>query len=215
MLSQLARITFTALALIGLVGSAQAAPMLVQEEELLLDNCDGSGCDGVTLYLNVQEFEDNGDNYFIVTYTINSDNYTNGDELMGFNQIGWKAIKDWTLGDPGTTVLSSPTDPLDTWNPIFDDPIASGSLCDTSAGDTDKVCITGYVDITGGGDYTWVFRIEDGTLMDTSEWHLGAQFANSRLRHKGHIISAEVPEPSAALLFALGAIVVTRAARRR
>jgi hypothetical protein len=60
-----------------------------------------------------------------------------------------------------------------------------------------------------------VFRIEDGTLMDTSEWHLGAQFANSRMRHNGHIISAQIPEPTAALLFGLGVIVVTRATRRR
>ena len=72
------------------------------------------------------------------------------------------------------------------------------------------------IDITAGGDYTWTFRIDDGTLItDTSEWHLGAQYANGHYRAKGKIISAAVPEPTAAVLFGLGAILVTRRVRRR
>jgi hypothetical protein len=116
-------------------------------------------------------------------------------------------------------VLSSPTDPLQDWNPIYDDPIASGSLCDTSSGDTDKVCIHGFVDITGGGDYTWTFRIDDGTLiLDPEEWHLGAQYANGHYRTNGKIISASaapIPEPTAALIFGMGALMVARTVRRR
>ena len=104
---------------------------------------------------------------------------------------------------------------------VYDDPIASNSLCDKSNGNTDKVCIFGYVNVTGGGDYTWTLRIGDGTLItDTSEWHLGAQYADGQYRSAGHIISAEggtppVPEPTAALLFGLGALLVTRSVRRR
>jgi hypothetical protein len=64
-------------------------------------------------------------------------------------------------------------------------------------------------------DYTWTFLIEGGTLMDTDEWHLGAQYANGPNRSQGQIISAQVPEPTAAVLFGLGAILVTRRARRR
>jgi hypothetical protein len=191
----------------GFAGTAQAA--LLQYAELTLNDCDSMGCEGSTLFLSVQE-EAGGS--FLVTYTINTDNYT-GDR-MGFNQIGFKAIKDWTTGE----VLSSPTDPTQTWNPIFDDPIASGSLCDTSNGDTDKVCIHGFVDVTSGGDYTWTFRIDDGTLvMDTSEWHLGAQYANGHYRANGKIISASsapIPEPTAALLFGMGALLVARSTRR-
>ncbi len=207
MISQLTRFAFTALALIGFAGSAQA----LQFAELTLDDCDAMGCEGSTLYLSVQE-EAGGS--WLVTYTINTDDYTGG--LIGFNQIGFKAISDWTTG----TVLSSPVGSITDWNPIYDDPIASNSLCDTSNGDTDKVCIHGFVDITAGGDYTWTFRIDDGTLItDTSEWHLGAQYANSRYRSRGHIISAEggappVPEPTAAVLFGLGALLVSRRLKR-
>jgi len=209
MLSRLTGWMFAALALVGFAGSAQA----LQFAELTLNDCDAMGCEGSTLYLSVQE-EAGGS--WLVTYTINTDGYT-GDRL-GFNQIGFKAISGWTSG----TVLSSPVGSMTDWNPIFDDPIASNSLCDTSNGDTDKVCIHGFVDITAGGDYTWTFRIDDGTLItDTSQWHLGAQYANGHYRARGQILSAEggggptVPEPAAAVLFGLGALLVTRSARRR
>ena len=57
-------------------------------------------------------------------------------------------------------------------------------------------------------------------ITDTSNWHLGAQYADGLYRSRGHIISAEgggtpVPEPTAAVLFGLGAILVTRSVRRR
>jgi hypothetical protein len=137
----------------------------------------------------------------------------------GFNQIGFKAIDGWTSGSVLSSPVGLPAGPLPAI--VYDDPIASNSLCDTSNGDTDKVCIHGYVNITSGGDYTWTFRIDDGTLItDTSEWHLGAQYADGRFRSAGHIISAEggtppVPEPTAALLFGLGALLVTRSVRHR
>jgi len=51
--------------------------------------------------------------------------------------------------------------------------------------------------------------------MDVGEWHLGAQYAGGPWRSSGHIISAQVPEPTAAMLFGLGAILVTRRVRRR
>jgi hypothetical protein len=205
MVSNLGRFVMVVLLVAGFAGAAQAAAL--QYAELTLNDCDSMGCEGSTLFLSVQE-EAGGS--FLVTYTINTDNYT-GDR-MGFNQIGFKAIKDWTSG----TVLSSPTDPLQDWNPIYDDPIASGSFCDTSGGDTDKVCIHGFVDTTLGGDYTWTFRIDDGTLM-LDEWHLGAQYANGHYRTNGKIISASavpVPEPTAALLFGMGALLVARSTRR-
>jgi hypothetical protein len=211
MISHLAQFAVTALVLVGFAGSAQALAFA----ETTLNNCDAFGCEGSTLYLSVQE-EVGGS--FLVTYTINTTNYT-GDRV-GFNQIGFKAIDGWTTG----TVLTYPAGSLTNWNPIYDDPIASNSLCDTSKGDTDKVCITGFVDITAGGDYTWTFRIDDGTLItDTAEWHLGAQYTplSEAGRARGKIISANgsgsppMPEPTAALLFGLGAVLVLRSAQRR
>jgi len=210
MISHLVRFTFAVLALVGFAGSAQA----LQFAELSLDDCDAFGCEGSTLYLSAQE-EAGGS--WLVTYTINTDGYTGS--KAGFNQIGFKAIDDWTSGTVLTSPGGLPSGPLPAF--VYDDPIASNSLCDTSNGDTDKVCIFGFVDITGGGDYTWTFRIDDGTLItDTSEWHLGAQYADGRFRSRGKIISAEggaqpVPEPTAAVLFGLGALLVTRSVRRR
>ena len=58
-------------------------------------------------------------------------------------------------------------------------------------------------------------------MADTSEWHLGGQYADGRLRSPGHVISTDgggtvpVPEPTAAVLFGLGALLVTRSVRRR
>jgi hypothetical protein len=201
MVSIFARIACTTLLLAGFAGSAQAATM-----ELFLDDCDAMGCEGSTLYLSVEE-EAGGT--WLVTYTINTDNYTG--DLAGFNQIGFKAIQDWTSG----TVVTQPAGSIGDWNPVFEAPIHSNSLCDPNSGNTSMVCVTDFVDITGGGDYTWTFRLEGGTLMDTSEWHLGAQYAGGPWRSTGHIISAQVPEPTAAMLFGLGAILVTRRVRRR
>ena len=91
MILHLARFALTALALIGFAGSAQALPL--QYAELTLNDCDAMGCEGSTLYLSVQE-EAGGS--FLVTYTINTDNYTGN--LAGFNQAGFKAIDGWTTG---------------------------------------------------------------------------------------------------------------------
>jgi hypothetical protein len=206
MASFLTRFSMIAFALVGFASSAQA----LQFADLTLNDCDSMGCEGSTLYLSVQE--EVGGSWF-VTYTINTDNYTGS--LAGFNQIGFKAVSGWTTG----TVLSSPVGSVTDWNPVFESPIASNSLCEKTNGNTSKVCVAGFVNVTGGGDYTWTFRIDDGQLItDTSEWHLGAQYANGRFRSTGHLISTDaqpVPEPTAAVLFGLGALLVTRSMRRR
>ena len=206
MVTKITRIVCAALLLVGVAGSAQGALMY---SELTLNDCDLMGCEGSTLFLSVQE-EAGGT--WLVTYTINTDNYTGS--LAGFNQIGFKAIANWTSG----TVLSSPAGSIDDWNPVFEAPINSNSLCDNIQGNSSKVCVWGFVDVTAGGDYTWTFRLDGGTLLDVEDWHLGAQYANGPWRSAGHIISAEaapVPEPTAAVLFGLGAILVTRRLRRR
>jgi hypothetical protein len=207
MVSKFGRLVMVVLLVAGFAGTAQAA--LLQYAELTLNDCDSMGCEGSTLFLSVQE-EAGGS--FLVTYTIDTTNYT-GDR-DGFNQIGFKAIKNWTSGE----VLTSPTDPVQTWNPVIESPIASNSLCEKTKGNTDKVCVHGFVDITSGGEYTWTFRIYDGTLiMDTSEWHLGAQYSDGHYRDVGKIISASsapIPEPTAALLFGMGALLMVRSTRR-
>ena len=76
-------------------------------------------------------------------------------------------------------------------------------------------------DATLNARFGTAVEIDDGTLItDTSEWHLGAQYSDGMYRSRGNIISAEggtppVPEPTSALLFGLGALLVTRSVRRR
>jgi len=202
------RIVLTALAVVGFASYAQAAM-------LALDNCDLDGCRGSTLTLEVVADGSGGWN---ATYTIDTTDYY-GDRL-GFNQIGFKAIKDWTtatvtgfptVGDPGLTawVSGSGTDA------VIHSNIKSQGQCDGSTAN-DFACIFGFVNVKDvKGEYTWTFNFEDGTLMDTSEWNLSGQYANGGMRTRGQLISAVVPEPTAALLFGLGAILVTRRAQRR
>lgn len=225
MVSRFTGIAITALALVGFAGSAQAA--LLGEISFSAAECESMGCEGSSLYLKVEdtEFYAAYSTGFVITYTIDTGSSSNlpgyTGSKTGFNQIGFKVIKDWDLSG-NNEVIGYPSGSVDDWNPVFDDPIASGSECDTSSGDTDKVCLNGFVNIVDTpGEYTWVVYIEEGTLMDVDEWHLGAQYANSRYRtegsENGNIISTEapVPEPTAAVLFGLGAILVARSARRR
>jgi hypothetical protein len=180
---------------------------------LLLDDCDAFGCEGSTLFLSVA---DQGDGTWLATYTINTDGYTGSN--TGFNQIGFKAVSGWT----DASLLSAPNG-TGNWSSVKEAPINSNSQCSNTNGNTDKLCIhsqNSHLNVTGGGDYTWIFQIVGGSL-NTDEWHLGAQYANAVGPARGKIISAEgvpgpaIPEPSAALLFGVGALVVTRRVRSR
>jgi hypothetical protein len=210
MTRQLTRIALTALALAGFAGSAQAA--LIAEAYATCGPTEG--CQGSTIYLSVDD--DGGSGDFLVTYRINTDTYTGGE--IGLNQVGFTAITGWT----GGTVLSSPVGSLTDWNPVIESPISANSLCDHTNGNSDKVCVAGFVNTQGGGEYTWTFLIEGGTVRtDTSEWHIGGQWADGFYRTSGPVISSDaageqaVPEPTAAVLFGLGALLITRSVQRR
>lgn len=170
------------------------------------DDCDAFGCEGATLSLTVEEIAGG----FRATYTINTDVNTSG--RTGFNQIGFKAVADW---DDAELVFA--TNGTGNWSDVFEAPVNANSECGNTNGNSSKVCIFGFVDISGGGSYTWIVEYEGGHLLDTDSWHLGAQYANGPGPTSGKIISVSgsppIPEPSAALLFAAGAVVVS--ARRR
>ena len=220
MTPHITRYLLTALAVVGFASYAQAATL-----DLTLDNCDSDGCMGSTLFLSVTEVSGG----FDVIYTIDTTNYTGHTDphpRLGFKQIGFKAIQGWTSG----TVTGSPAG----WvtgssDAVIRSNITSNSLCDGSS-NNDFACIYGFVnasELPDGtdirGEYTWNFHIEGGTLMtDTSEWNLSGQYGNGgpRTESTGWLISATggtppVPEPTAALLFGLGAILVTRRVQRR
>ena len=211
MISHLARFALTALALVGFASSAQAALVA----STFLDNCDLDGCDGSTLLLTVDD--DGGSGNWNITYTVNVDGYS--DLKDGINQVGFKAISGW---DPLLSTVTGPTG-SGTWS--LNEASTNSSVngpCDPNVGDaTDKVCSSGFVNTTADGEYTWTFYIVGGTLIEpTSEWHLGGQYADSGGRAPGQIWSTAgsgtpVPEPTAAVLFGLGAILVARRAPRR
>jgi hypothetical protein len=179
-------------AFFGFAGGTSAAPMT-------LDDCDDQGCQGVTLSLEVTE---SGGTYH-VTYTINADGYT-GDRL-GLNQVGFKTISNWK----SVTLDSSPASSAVPWTNPVEAVNSSNNLCEKGTS-SDKVCTSGFVDITGGGDYTWEFTLTGSTLLDPIDWHFGGQFADAPGTARGEIISAAIPEPSAALVFSLGLLVVGR-----
>lgn len=205
---KLLRISLTVLTLVAWAAAAQAGPIT----SVTSDDCDADGCAGSKLFLSV---EDEGGGSWLVTYRINTDDYV-GDRT-GFNQIGFKAVSGWT-----DAALISADPGLAGWSDPAEAPINSNSSCSNSKGNSSKVCVHGYVDTSGGGDYTWQFRLTDGELLDTSEWHLGAQYANGEGTARGKIIStnavpgagAPVPEPSGAILFGVG-LFVLRSARRQ
>jgi hypothetical protein len=179
-------------AFFGFASGASAAP-------ITLDDCDDQGCQGVTLSLEVTK---SGDTYH-VTYTINADDYT-GDRL-GLNQVGFKTISGWT----SVTLDSSPLSSTVAWADPVEAVNSSNNLCEKGTS-SDKVCTSGFVDITGGGDFTWEFTLKGSTLLDPVDWHFGGQFADGPGSARGEIISAAIPEPSAALVFPLGLLFVGR-----
>ena len=179
-------------AFFGFAGAANAA-------SISLDDCDDQGCQGVTLSLLVTE---SGGAYH-VTYTINSDDYT-GDRL-GLNQVGFKTISGWT----GVTLDSSPASSAVPWADPVEAVNSSNNLCQKGSS-SDKVCTSGFVDITDGGDFTWEFTLTGSTLLDPVDWHFGGQFADGPGIAQGEIISAVIPEPNAALVFSMGLLVVGR-----
>lgn len=177
---------------------------------LTLDNCDLEGCRGADLTLSVDAQDDGS---YLVTYTINTDALnTANDKFTGLTQLGFLAIKDWK-----TVELLTAPNGIENWSAAVEAVVNSnGSLC--APGDTtDKVCIYAqneFLDMSGGGNYTWTFKLTGSTVLSTSEWHFSGQWSNDVGLANGNIISAgaaAVPEPSAALLFAVGAL--TRGAR--
>jgi hypothetical protein len=181
-------------------------------------DCDAlsGGCRGANLALDVA---DQGDGSFVVTYTINTTGLnTGGGNFTGLNQIGFLTIKDWT----SVGLISAPNG-VANWTDPIEAVVHSGALCTLSNGDPDKICSAAknnFLDMSGGGDFVWKFKVVGGTELDTSEWHFSGQWTNELGPARGNIISVgapgspPVPEPTAALLFAVGMLTVGQTLRR-
>lgn len=205
----MSRLTKLSLSLLFCLGWAAAAQAVTS---LTLDNC--TGCKGSDLTLAVT---DNGDGTFKVDYTFDTTGYN--DQFIGLSQIGFKTITGWTDAE-----LDSAPGGVGNWSDVFEAPVASGgSPCSVGGDSTDKICIfaeNSIADVRPNGQYTWSFTITGGTLLPTSEWHFGGQWCDTTTDCNGRIISlpkssTPVPEPSAALLFAVGAVTVRQSIRRR
>jgi hypothetical protein len=177
---------------------------------LTLTNCDADGCNGADLTLAVEQ---QGTDWK-VTYTFDTTGYD--DVKSSLVQVGFKVVQGWSTAE----LLSAPNG-VGNWSDVMEAPVNSnGSPCGSGGNATDKVCIfakNNLLNVTTNGNYVFEFKLTGGSLMPTSDWHFGGQWGDS-LISRGSIISvdaAAVPEPSAALLFAIGAVTVGRSLRRR
>jgi len=170
-------------------------------------------CDGSVITL---EIIDKGGNYD-VTLTLDSTDYDESRE--GLAQIGFGAIKNWT----SVSVVSTPTS-LQAWADPIAAQVSSNGFCANTNGNSGKICSHGFTDIQTDGEYVWEFNVVGGDLK-LDEWYIGGQYANwadmtddSLKTPEGKLISesgAPVPEPTAAVVFAAGMLVLGRGIRRR
>ncbi len=187
-----------ALVAFALAGSSASA------ESFSLEDCDAFGCEGSSIFLNV---ESDGSGNWNVLLGIDTTNYTGNAD--GIVQAGFKAIN-----DADDVTLVSFTD--GTWaDPIFGS-VSSSGLC-AGPSSSDFVCTSGYVNIVDDpGIDTWAFFVEGGTLIE--QWTIKFQYCDEgNTRCRGHLISAPsvpVPEPSAALVFAAGLLIAASQRRR-
>jgi hypothetical protein len=177
--------------------------------EYTLDNCDADGCDGASLKITI---DDVGNDMFLVEYTVITDGTQERD---GLSQIGFLAIKDWDDAE----LLEAPNG-LSEWSDPVSAPVNANSSCsNVSKKHNKKLCIYGYVD-TEKGEYTWKFKFTGGYIVAEEDIHFGGEWADGPGPTQGKIISANlpgaaVPEPSAALVFALGTLIVGSRLKRR
>jgi len=86
--------------------------------------------------------------------------------------------------------------------------------CDISSpSDSACVTLTPKIDATAGGTFSVLFNVSNGTLIDEDSWNFRGKYGDGN----GWVISESappVPEPTAALIFGLGALVVGSASRR-
>lgn len=178
---------------------------------LPLEGCDVSECHNLGLTLTTQN---QGGGVFLVTYTINTTAYD--DTFVGLTQLGFQTIQNYSSQE----LLTAPGG-LGNWSDAINAPVNSnGALCSPS-GSSNKVCVSAensLFDLRVNGIYEWTFKIVGGTELPTSQWVFSGQFANVVGAARGNIISQSapaVPEPTAALLFGLGALTVGRSLRRQ
>lgn len=163
-------------------------------------DCATAGCLGGSYTLDVVS---NGGNSYTATYKID----TTGSysvSATALNDAEFKVANNYTnimlvSGPAGTTGAG----PLGGRGPIG----SNASFIDISLSPT----------LSLGNTYEWQVSFDSTSLLDDSEWHVGARYTSATHRN-GWVISetsSPVPEPTSALLFGAGLVTVGTLTRRR
>jgi hypothetical protein len=176
---------------------------------LSLTDCDSQGCEGSDVFLNVESA--GGGNYNITLSLDSTGYYGNNDGVV---QAGFKAIQ-------GASSVSLVSFSDGSWSTAKFAGINSNGLC-SGGSEPGFVCTSGYANIETNKTYTWTFFVEGGTQLDVDSWAIKFQYCDSSDEVcRGHLLSAHstggapVPEPSAALVFAVGLLAASSKLRRR
>ncbi|MEZ4332123.1 MAG: hypothetical protein R3F35_10240 [Myxococcota bacterium] len=164
-------------------------------------DCATAGCIGGVYTLNVER---TGTNLYLATYTIDTSVpfSVGATTLVDFD---FKVANDYVdamiVSGPGAALGEGPL---------------TGSGCGGSNGSF--VCADVSPDLGVGGVYTWKVRFGATGLIDESEWHVGARYTAPG-KTRGWVISETagapaVPEPTAAMVFGFGMLVVGGLTRR-
>lgn len=202
-------VSWVALALALAASSAQALSLTVGGASCV-------SCDGAEITLEIVETAVGWD----VSFILDSTGYDESRD--GIAQVGFGAIKGWT----SVSLVSAPTSSV-AWSSPIQGNVDSSSLCEATRGNSGKICTSGFTDIRADAQYIWRFEVTGGRLNpDPDAWHIGGQYANasdlgaaSAGAPNGRVISEEggenpVPEPTAAVVFGVGAVVFGRRLRR-
>lgn len=195
-----------------------------------------AGAMGSILSMEINDISsdlNDGNAIWEVAMTLNTFDYfgnTENQPRVALGQIGFGAIQHWAASSSNPSLISvtSPSfltpDISSDWGPAAIAGNVSSAIdgpCVPSQQNAFKVCSEGYSNINADrGLYVWVFQVIGGDLQDKDEWHWGGQYTdlNAAGQTSGWIISTDdfiIPEPSAALVFAIGFGVISAAQRKR
>ena len=202
-------------AIIGLAFGVAGFGGVAQALMVTLEDC--GTCNGADISLEVTT----GGSGYLATYSIDFSDFDrvaagpappNGLDHMTLISIGFKAF-DKGLVDGDVSFVSTPGD---VWgDPFIGNINNAGCLDGTSA---ELICANGALAIPDADAdtqvFSWVFDVAGDATVKDDEWSIRGAFGP----HNGWVISesgAPIPEPTGALLFAGGALLVGYRSRRR
>jgi hypothetical protein len=199
------------LAMVLALGLPSAASALTISADADTGDCFGTGDDCVGGLYEITLVEGPDDVY---TATITASYLGDYDLDIGGNAIGDVLIThvEIKVSNDYVNPISSPD------GAVLDGPLSAGGCNGNNDG---FLCVELSSPDTATGTQSWTITFGATDLLDEEEWHLGMRFEwndgkgqdpNSSLLSAS---AAAIPEPSSAVLFALGGLLVVRAQKRR